>query len=161
MAKADKRQGPLPNMTTDFDQKQKLTIIEFWNNKKICIMEPEEFSNFNRHSSLNWARIYNISIVFKMPLQSMRFKMPFQGMWFKMQIKPFNSVQNAITKHVIQNAILLHEKRVRIAQTASFFRRLPCVRVVGNTSNLDCRPRIWPSCGWDASKSHRVELLNG
>jgi hypothetical protein len=34
--------------------------------------------------------------------------MAFQGMWFKMQIKPFNSVQNAITKHVIQNAIPGH-----------------------------------------------------
>jgi hypothetical protein len=30
------------------------------------------------------------------------------GMWFKMRIKPFNSVQNGITKHVIQNAILGH-----------------------------------------------------
>jgi hypothetical protein len=28
--------------------------------------------------------------------------MAFQGMWFKMRIKPFNCVQNAITKHVIQ-----------------------------------------------------------
>jgi hypothetical protein len=34
--------------------------------------------------------------------------MPFQGMWFKMQIKPFNSVQNGITKHVIQNGISRH-----------------------------------------------------
>jgi hypothetical protein len=34
--------------------------------------------------------------------------MAFQGMWFKMRIKPFNSVQNAITKHVIQNGISGH-----------------------------------------------------
>jgi hypothetical protein len=34
--------------------------------------------------------------------------MPFRGMWFKMQIKPFNSVQNAIMKHVIQNALSGH-----------------------------------------------------
>ena len=55
---------------------------------------------------------------------------------------------------------LLRGKRVRIAQTASFFRRLPRVRVLGNTLNLDCRPLIWPPCGRGASKSHRVELLN-
>jgi hypothetical protein len=29
-------------------------------------------------------------------------------MWFKMRIKPFNSVQNGITKHVIQIAISGH-----------------------------------------------------
>lgn len=59
-----------------------------------------------------------------------------------------------------QIQILLHEKWVRIAQTASFFPRLPRVRVLGNTSNLDCRLRIWPSCGRGASKSYRVELLD-
>jgi len=59
-----------------------------------------------------------------------------------------------------QIQILLHEKWVRIAQTVSFFPRLPRVRVLGNTSNLDCRLRIWPSCGRGASKSYRVELLD-
>jgi hypothetical protein len=34
--------------------------------------------------------------------------MPVWGMWFKMRIEPFNSVQNGITKHVIQNAIPGH-----------------------------------------------------
>jgi hypothetical protein len=37
----------------------------------------------------------------------MGIKMPFWGMWFKMQIRSFNSVWNGITKHVIQNAILV------------------------------------------------------
>jgi hypothetical protein len=34
--------------------------------------------------------------------------MPFRAMWFKIRIKPFNSVQNGIMKHVIQNAIPGH-----------------------------------------------------
>ena len=58
-----------------------------------------------------------------------------------------------------QIQILLHEKRAKITQTVSFFPGLPCVRVLGNTSYLDCRLHIWPSCSWSASKSRRGELI--
>jgi bacterioferritin-associated ferredoxin len=46
-------------------------------------------------------------------------------MWFKMRIKPFNCVQNAITKHVIQNAISRH-----VVQNANLTIQL----VVGNAA---------------------------
>jgi hypothetical protein len=46
--------------------------------------------------------------------------MAFRGMWFKMQIKPFNGVQNAITKHVIQNGISGHGSKCELNYSMVF-----------------------------------------